>query len=103
VTGSPTAMGATLWSCIRTQGLSGDDRSRDSALVVGCGDTLAALAKILSGFNTPAEDSQYRLVGPPPAEYANAQPVQPSLEDGNVWLMQSLGQASQALTWVNWV
>jgi ABC-type multidrug transport system ATPase subunit len=44
-----------------------------------------------------AEGIQYRLVGPQPTEYPNAQPVQPGLEDGYVWLMQSLGQASQAL------
>jgi ABC-type multidrug transport system ATPase subunit len=44
-----------------------------------------------------AEGIQYRLVGPQPAEYSDAQPVPPSLEDGYVWLMQSLGQASQAL------
>ncbi len=45
-----------------------------------------------------AEGIQYRLVGPQPAEYADAQPVAPGLEDGYVWLMQSMGQASQALT-----
>jgi len=44
-----------------------------------------------------AEGVQYRLVGPQPAEYADAQPVPPGLEDGYVWLMQSMGQASQAL------
>jgi ABC-2 type transport system ATP-binding protein len=44
-----------------------------------------------------ADGIQYRLVGPQPAEYADAQPVPPGLEDGYVWLMQSLGQASQAL------
>jgi len=44
-----------------------------------------------------AEGIQYRLVGPQPAEYADAQLVPPGLEDGYVWLMQSMGQASQAL------
>lgn len=44
-----------------------------------------------------AQGIQYRLVGPQPAEYADAQPIPPGLEDGYVWLMQGMGQASQAL------
>jgi ABC-2 type transport system ATP-binding protein len=44
-----------------------------------------------------AQGIQYRLVGPKPDEYADAQPVPPGLEDGYVCLMQSAGQASQAL------
>jgi ABC-2 type transport system ATP-binding protein len=38
-----------------------------------------------------AQGVQYRLVGAQPPEYPNAQSVQPSLEDGYVWLMQSQG------------
>ena len=44
-----------------------------------------------------AHGIQYRLVGPQPAEYPDAQPIPPGLEDGYVWLMQSMGQASLAL------
>jgi ABC-2 type transport system ATP-binding protein len=44
-----------------------------------------------------AEGIQYRLVGAQPSGYSNAQAIQPSLEDGYVWLMQSMGQAAQAL------
>jgi ABC-2 type transport system ATP-binding protein len=40
-----------------------------------------------------AEDTQYRLVGESIADYPPAQPVQPGLEDGYVWLMKSAGQA----------
>jgi ABC-2 type transport system ATP-binding protein len=36
-----------------------------------------------------AEGIQYRLVGLPSGEIPNAQPAQPSLEDGYVWLMKS--------------
>jgi ABC-2 type transport system ATP-binding protein len=43
-----------------------------------------------------AQGIQYRLVGPRPDEYADAQAVPPGLEDGYVWLMQSVGQAAQA-------
>jgi ABC-2 type transport system ATP-binding protein len=35
-----------------------------------------------------ADGVQYRVVGSDAAAYANAQPVQPSLEDGYVWLMR---------------
>lgn len=35
---------------------------------------------------------QYRLVGEQPQNYTNAQPVQPGLEDGYVWLMKQAGQ-----------
>jgi len=35
---------------------------------------------------------QYRLVGPDAAAYPQAQPVQPGLEDGYVWLMKGSGQ-----------
>ncbi len=35
---------------------------------------------------------QYRLVGEHPQHYPNAQPVQPGLEDGYVWLMKQAGQ-----------
>jgi ABC-2 type transport system ATP-binding protein len=45
-----------------------------------------------------AEGTQYRLVGEAAAEHSAAQPVQPSLEDGYVWLMQSAEQAAEALT-----
>ena len=31
---------------------------------------------------------QYRLVGEKPPEYPMAQPTQPGLEDGYVWLMK---------------
>lgn len=40
-----------------------------------------------------AEGTQYRMVGESAADYPNAQPVQPGLEDGYVWLMKSAGQA----------
>jgi ABC-2 type transport system ATP-binding protein len=39
-----------------------------------------------------AEGVQYRLVGADAGEYAQAQPTQPGLEDGYVWLMKSAGQ-----------
>lgn len=38
------------------------------------------------------EGVQYRLVGADAQEYAQAQPTQPGLEDGYVWLMKSAGQ-----------
>jgi len=39
-----------------------------------------------------AEGVQYRLVGPTASDYPNAQPAQPGLEDGYVWLMKSKDQ-----------
>jgi ABC-type multidrug transport system ATPase subunit len=39
-----------------------------------------------------AEGTQYRLVGSNAKEYPNAQPAQPSLEDGYVWLMKQSNQ-----------
>jgi ABC-type multidrug transport system ATPase subunit len=39
---------------------------------------------------------QYRLVGPDTEGYAQAQPVQPGLEDGYVWLMKAAGQEVDA-------
>jgi ABC-2 type transport system ATP-binding protein len=44
-----------------------------------------------------AEGTQYRLVGDNMAGYQAAQPVQPSLEDGYVWLMKTAGQAIEVL------
>jgi len=44
-----------------------------------------------------AEETQYRLVGPSAEAYPAAQPVQPGLEDGYVWLMKSVGQAVEAM------
>ncbi len=41
-----------------------------------------------------AEGIQYRLVGPQPSEYPGAQPAQPGLEDGYVWLMKQAGQSA---------
>ncbi len=38
------------------------------------------------------EGVQYRLVGADTQEYPQAQPTQPGLEDGYVWLMKSAGQ-----------
>ncbi len=38
------------------------------------------------------EGIQYRLVGPDAAAYPQAQPVQPGLEDGYVWLMKDSGK-----------
>jgi ABC-2 type transport system ATP-binding protein len=38
------------------------------------------------------EGVQYRLVGLSAAAYPKAQPIQPSLEDGFVWLMKNAGQ-----------
>lgn len=40
-----------------------------------------------------AEGTQYRLVGPSINGYTAAQPVQPGLEDGYVWLMKNAGQS----------
>ena len=42
------------------------------------------------------EGIQYRLVGPDAEGYAQAQPVQPGLEDGYVWLMKAAGQEVDA-------
>ncbi len=39
-----------------------------------------------------AEGTQYRLVGSNAKDYANAQPAQPGLEDGYVWLMKQSNQ-----------
>jgi ABC-type multidrug transport system ATPase subunit len=39
-----------------------------------------------------AQETQYRLVGLSVEAYPAAQPVQPGLEDGYVWLMKSAGQ-----------
>lgn len=39
-----------------------------------------------------AEGTQYRLVGSNAKEYKNAQPAQPGLEDGYVWLMKQSNQ-----------
>jgi ABC-2 type transport system ATP-binding protein len=44
-----------------------------------------------------AEGTQYRLVGPDMAGYPSAQPAQPGLEDGYVWLMKSVGQSIDVL------
>jgi ABC-type multidrug transport system ATPase subunit len=44
------------------------------------------------------EETQYRLVGPSVEAYPAAQPVQPGLEDGYVWLMKGSGQAEIATT-----
>jgi ABC-2 type transport system ATP-binding protein len=44
-----------------------------------------------------AEGTQYRLVGPDVAGYPSAQPAQPGLEDGYVWLMKSVGQSIDVL------
>jgi ABC-2 type transport system ATP-binding protein len=44
-----------------------------------------------------AEGTQYRLVGEAVEGYPGAQPVQPSLEDGYVWLMKNAGQAIEAI------
>jgi ABC-type multidrug transport system ATPase subunit len=42
------------------------------------------------------EETQYRLVGHDVEAYPEAQPVQPGLEDGYVWLMKSAGLAVEA-------
>ena len=39
-----------------------------------------------------AEGTQYRLVGSDARDYPNAQPAQPGLEDGYVWLMKKFSQ-----------
>jgi ABC-type multidrug transport system ATPase subunit len=44
-----------------------------------------------------AEGTQYRLVGPSVSGYPSAQPTQPGLEDGYVWLMKSAGQTLEIL------
>jgi len=48
-----------------------------------------------------SEGVQYRLVGPAPQDYPNAQEVRPSLEDGYVWLMKNAGQHADVLQAVN--
>jgi ABC-2 type transport system ATP-binding protein len=40
-----------------------------------------------------AEGTQYRMVGESASDYPNAQPVQPGLEDGYVWLMKNAGHS----------
>lgn len=42
-----------------------------------------------------AEGTQYRLVGNAVADYPNAKPVPPCLEDAYVWLMKSAGQSAE--------
>ena len=42
-----------------------------------------------------ADGTQYRLVGDATAEYPEAEPVQPGLEDAYVWLMHSAGQPAE--------
>jgi ABC-2 type transport system ATP-binding protein len=44
-----------------------------------------------------ADGIQYRLVGESAVEYPSAQPAQPGLEDGYVWLMKSVGQTVEEL------
>ncbi len=44
-----------------------------------------------------AEGTQYRMVGESAADYPDAQPVQPGLEDGYVWLMKNAGQSIDTL------
>jgi ABC-type multidrug transport system ATPase subunit len=44
-----------------------------------------------------AEGVQYRLVGESAAGYPAAQPVQPGLEDGYVWLMKSVGHTVEMM------
>jgi ABC-2 type transport system ATP-binding protein len=44
-----------------------------------------------------ADGTQYRLVGEEVEGYPGAHPVQPSLEDGYVWLMKNAGQAVEAI------
>ena len=43
-----------------------------------------------------AEGIQYRVVGPDTGAYPGAQPMQPSLEDGYVWLMRRANVGDQA-------
>ncbi len=45
-----------------------------------------------------AEETQFRLVGPDVAVYPTAQPVQPGLEDGYVWLMKGVEQSEMVMT-----
>ena len=44
-----------------------------------------------------AEGTQYRMVGESASDYPDAQPVQPGLEDGYVWLMKNAGQSIDTL------
>lgn len=44
-----------------------------------------------------AEGTQYRLVGESAVDHLSAQPEQPGLEDGYVWLMKNTGQAIEAI------
>jgi ABC-type multidrug transport system ATPase subunit len=44
-----------------------------------------------------AEGTQYRMVGESASDYIDAQPVQPGLEDGYVWLMKNAGHAIDTL------
>lgn len=44
-----------------------------------------------------AEGTQYRMVGDNASDYPDAQPIQPGLEDGYVWLMKNAGQSIDTL------
>jgi ABC-2 type transport system ATP-binding protein len=44
-----------------------------------------------------AEGTQYRMVGEQIGDYPGAQPAQPGLEDGYVWLMKQAGHSINAL------
>jgi hypothetical protein len=44
-----------------------------------------------------AEGTQYRMVGESVSDYPDAQPVQPGLEDGYVWLMKNAGHSIDTL------
>ena len=72
--GSPTELVA------RAQGVAWEVRSSDGAKPGG--DLVVVSTLHL------ADGVQYRVVGTDVARYPGARPVQPSLEDGYVWLMQ---------------
>lgn len=59
---------------------------------------MTAYASRLTEDPAMAEGTQYRLVGTGAEVYAGAQTVQPSLEDGYIWLMKSQGQAVELST-----
>jgi len=77
--GSPTELTQSALGRVWTL-LSPDGRKPDNDLTVVSMQHLA-------------EGTQFRLVGADAGHYANAQPEQPGLEDGYVWLMKNVGES----------
>jgi ABC-type multidrug transport system ATPase subunit len=77
--GSPVALTQAAQGHVWTL-LSPDGRKPDNGL------TVVSMLHM-------AEGTQFRLVGADASHYAEAQPAQPGLEDGYVWLMKDAGQS----------